>query len=417
MSDSARMKQRPNQREGARAVSAGMSARGLRAPLGLVILLLAACSGAARPAGEPRAAEQRAAVSGASAPTNAAAPADSAYGKLDVLVTHVRKRNTDAYAVKSPAGIDEASFVRIGGIEQWITIRGQNRANPVLLFLHGGPGDVTSPWGYAYFAPWYTQFTVVEWDQRGAGRTLRKSGPSIAPTITVDRLVDDGIELSDYLRKHLGKEKIFIVGHSFGSTIGTLMARARPDLFFAYVGTAQVADNPRAEAFAYEALVKKAQASDNQRAKEELAQIGPPPRSSGQGYGVQRKWANQFEGADRFIYGTIGLALVGPGSTVDDFNDSADGQQLSGERLVPQTKAITAKDLGVDFALPIFVIQGVDDFTTPTELARQYVDKIKAPRKEFVVIEGAGHFAVFTKSDEFLKELVTRVRPLAQGAR
>jgi pimeloyl-ACP methyl ester carboxylesterase len=220
-------------------------------------------------------------VSGASAPTNAAASADSAYGKLDVVVAHVRKRNTDAYAVKSAAGIDEASFVRIGGIEQWITIRGQNRANPVLLFLHGGPGDVTSPWGYAYVAPWYTQFTVVEWDQRGAGRTLRKSGPSIAPTITVDRLVDDGIELSDYLRKHLGKEKIFIVGHSFGSTIGTLMARARPDLFFAYVGTAQVADTPRAEAFAYEALFKKAQASVNQRAKEELAQIGPPPRSSG----------------------------------------------------------------------------------------------------------------------------------------
>jgi hypothetical protein len=112
MSDSARMKHRPNQRAGARAVSAGMSARGLRGSLGLAVLLLASCSGAARPAGEPRAAEQRAAVSGACAPTNAAAPADSAYGKLDVLVTHVRKRNTDAYAVKSAAGIDEASFVR-----------------------------------------------------------------------------------------------------------------------------------------------------------------------------------------------------------------------------------------------------------------------------------------------------------------
>jgi pimeloyl-ACP methyl ester carboxylesterase len=338
---------------------------------------------------------------------------DTAYRKLDAFVSYVRSRNAASYAIRSATGIDEASYVPVGGIEQWVTIRGQNRDNPVLLFLHGGPGDVTNPWTFALFAPWQEQFTVVQWDQRGAGRTLRRAGPSIAPTVTLDRIVQDGLELAEYLRKHLGKDRIIIVGHSFGSIVGVLMARARPDLFFAYVGTGQVADGPRNDYAAYDVLMRKARALGDQQALDELSYIGPPPHKSPQGYDVQRKWANAFESADQFIYGTIGLALVAPGNSVDDINDSFEGQQLSGERLVPQTASLTPKDLGLEFAIPMFVFQGADDFTTPTELARRYLDSIKAPRKAFVAIAGAGHFAVFTKSDQFLKELATRVRPLA----
>jgi len=114
---------------------------------------------------------------------------DSEYRKFDEVVSFLRARNAQQYAISSPKGIDEAQFVAIGGIEQWVTIRGWDRDNPVLLFLHGGPGDVTNPWTFALFAPWEKHFTVVQWDQRGAGRTLRKTGPAIAPTMTVDRIV------------------------------------------------------------------------------------------------------------------------------------------------------------------------------------------------------------------------------------
>jgi len=178
-------------------------------------------------------------------PPAAPSAIDSEYRKFDELVSFVRARNAEQYAILSPKGIDEGSFVKIGGIEQWITIRGQDRDNPVLLFLHGGPGDVTNPWSFALFAPWEKYFTVVQWDERGSGRTLRKSGPAVAPTITVDRMVQDGIELTEYLRKHLGKEKIIIVGHSFGSILGTRMAKARPDIFYGCVGTGQVADGSK----------------------------------------------------------------------------------------------------------------------------------------------------------------------------
>jgi pimeloyl-ACP methyl ester carboxylesterase len=93
--------------------------------------------------------------------------------------------------------------------------RGPQQSRAV-VFLHGGPGDVTNPWSFLFFAPWEKHFTVVQWDQRGAGRTLRKTGPSVTSTMTVDRMTKDGIEVAEYLRKHLGKDKIIVLGHSFG---------------------------------------------------------------------------------------------------------------------------------------------------------------------------------------------------------
>lgn len=339
---------------------------------------------------------------------------DAEYRKLDALLSSVRARNSENFALPRD-GVDEGRFVSIGGIDQWVTIRGYDRANPVLLFLHGGPGDVTNPWSFALFAPWERQFTVVQWDERGSGRTFRKNGKSIAPTLTVERMAQDGIELAEYLRKHLGKAKIIIVAHSFGTILGLRMARARPDLFYAYVGTGQVANERRSYEVAYDALLKKARALGNADALAQLDEIGRPPYQDGRGYRVQWRWANAFEGADQFLFGTIGLALVAPGYSAQDINDSGDGQMLSGELLVPQLHSQGPKELGLEFAVPMFVFQGDEDFATPTSLARSYLDSMKAPTKAFVPIEGGGHFAVFMKSDRFLQELVHRVRPLAVG--
>jgi pimeloyl-ACP methyl ester carboxylesterase len=338
---------------------------------------------------------------------------DSAYRKFDAVESFIRNRNAVSYAITTPNGIDESSFVKIGAIEQWITIRGEDRHDPVLLFLHGGPGDVTSTWSFAFFAPWQRHFTVVQWDQRGAGRTLGRNGPSIRSTITVDRIVRDGIEVAEYLRDHLGKKKIILVGHSFGSVVGIGMARARPDLFHAFVGTGQVADETRNYASTFDALLNKARQTNNAEALSELKRVGPPPYKTGEGYQVQRKWANRFEGADQFLSGTIGFALVAPGYSVSDINDWFDGQILSANQLVPTMHSRGPKEFGTQFGLPIFFIQGAEDFTTSTALAREYFGMIRAPHKEFVPIKGGGHFAVFMRHAEFLDELVKRVRPLA----
>jgi pimeloyl-ACP methyl ester carboxylesterase len=333
--------------------------------------------------------------------------------KLDALFDFVRARNARDYVISGPDVIDEAKYLKVGGIEQWVTIRGENRANPVVLVLHGGPGDATNPWGYAGFRPWLKTYTVVQWDQRGSGKTLGRNGKDSAAALTIDRLVQDGVELADALRTSLRKDKIILVGHSFGSVLGVLMAKAKPELFSAFVGTGQVGDPSRGYTVAFEALLAHARAAGDARAVRELEEVGPPPYKDGQGYRVQRRWSNLFEGADAFIASMLGFALDAPGYTMHDVNDWLDGQMVSADHLVPESSGLTAASLTGRFALPVFVIQGADDFTTPTSLARTFVDGVEAPRKAFVTIKG-GHFAVFMNTPEFLKELGALLTPAAR---
>ena len=305
--------------------------------------------------------------------------------KLDEALDFLRNRNARDYAI-SPSGIDEAKYLKLGGIEQWITIRGEDRANPVVLVLHGGPGDATNPWGYAGFRAWLKTYTVVQWDQRGTGRTLGRNGPASAATLTIDRLVQDGVELADAVRISLRKDKIILVGHSWGSILGVLMAKAKPELFHAFVGTGQVGvvgdlNLTRQQRVAYDALLAKARSSGEARAVRELEEIGPPPRKDGRGHQVQRRWANLFEGADSFIASMGWFGLTAPGYTTRDVNDWFDGQNVSAERLMPQQYALAPTALAGRFGVPVFVIQGADDFTTPTSLAKAFVDGVEAPQR------------------------------------
>lgn len=334
-----------------------------------------------------------------------------AYKTLEAFLSFLKTRNATQYAITSTHGIDDGHYVSIGGIYQWISIRGWDRRNPVLLFLHGGPGDPTYPWSFMYFASWEKHFTIVQWDQRGAGRTLQKNGLGIASTITFDRMVRDGIELSQYLCEKLSTRKIVILGHSFGSVLGILMARMKPEMFYAYVGTGHVANTARSYAVNYGGLLQKAEALGNQQAVDELRKVGPPPYSSGNGYRMQWKWSTIFEGADKFLAGNIGRTLVAPGGTIQDVNNDADGMLLSADKLVPQSAAYQPQDLSLAFSIPIMVIQGAEDFTTATSLAQAYVNSITAPYKAFVTIPNGGHFAVFIHSDEFLASLLNLVQP------
>ena len=351
-----------------------------------------------------------ASLSAQEAPSGRAEAGD--FQKLEPALKFLRARNARDYAIASPNGIDEANYVEIGGLEQWITIRGEDRKNPVLLLLHGGPGDATNPWGYTGFRNWLKYFTVVQWDQRGAGRTFGRNGAAVASTIAIERMVQDGVELAELLSKRLQKDKIVLVGHSWGSILGVFMAKARPDLFYAFVGTGQVADPARNYAVAYAALVERASREGNSRALRELKEVGPPPYKDGKGFAIQRKWSNLFEGADVFLASTLGFALTAPGYSLGDINDWFEGQNVSAEHLVPQTSVLDPKLLAGEFAVPVFVIQGAEDFTTSASLAKAYLNSLHAPRKAFATIDGAGHFAVFTKQDAFLKELRAQVLPL-----
>jgi pimeloyl-ACP methyl ester carboxylesterase len=207
--------------------------------------------------------------------------------------------SSSALAIHSPNGIDEAMFVPLGGINQWITVRGQNRDNPVVLFLHGGPGAPTDLLDFSVAPAWTPSFTFVQWGQRGAGKTFG-SGGTVATDMTIDRMAQDGIELAQFLRGHLHKDKIIIVGHSWGSILGVHMAKARPDLFYAYVGAGQVVNAQENEALNYRRVLAKARTLGDTKAIAELQASGPPPYPAMKALTTQRIWAQAYEHADAY---------------------------------------------------------------------------------------------------------------------
>jgi pimeloyl-ACP methyl ester carboxylesterase len=317
----------------------------------------------------------------------------------------------------TPKRVNEETFVQIGGIPQWITIKGDDSNNPVLLFLHGGPGDALSPIADAMYAGWEKHFTLVQWDQRGAGRTYSKNGPSIEPTMTVERMAQDGVEVAEFLTQHLHKQKIVILGGSWGSILGVYMAHVRPDLFYAYVGVAQMVNWQQNVSASYTRVMDMAHAAGDQQAIAALASIGPPPWHSVSKWPIFRKWEKAYQ--TKLVTAppapeTISPEYASPSEQTQ--YDAADdfsflhfwGLTLSG----PFTK-VDLPSLGTTFAIPIFIIQGQQDLTAIPELAKAYFDSIHAPRKRFYLVPGTGHTDSATELDRTLKVLVEQVRPLA----
>jgi pimeloyl-ACP methyl ester carboxylesterase len=317
-----------------------------------------------------------------------------------------------ATAIDPVKGIDEGLFTRIGGIDQWISIRGKNRENPVLLIVHGGPGFAMSFMPRPYFFGWTSEFTVAEWDQRGAGKTYGKSGP-LGAGVTIDRMVEDGVEVAEFLRTRMHKRKVVLVGLSWGSMLGVRMALAKPDLFHAYVGTGQSVNQYKYKRIAYEQVLAEARRRNNAQAIKELEAVGPPPYDSGSKEGVHTKWATRFEPGQMSMAQGISLVLFESPAGPLDLRDYIRGLLSSDEFFRSQQRSVDLPSLGTDFAMPFFVFQGAEDNVTPVAPVREYIDRIRSPHKDLVLIPNAGHNVIATRSDEFLKLLVEKVRPLA----
>src|SRR6267142_5634316 len=180
--------------------------------------------------------------------------------------------NADAQAAK--AQIDRVLFVPLGGLEQWISIRGEDRSNPVLLVVHGGPGEAQWP-ATDIFKPWEKAFTVVQWDQRGTGHTYGHYREK-TPDVTLDRISKDGVELAVYLCRKLHKKKIIVLGHSWGSLVAVHMVQLRPELFAAYVGTGQVSSWAANVNSQFELHLAKARREGDEAQIKKLQAIGHP---------------------------------------------------------------------------------------------------------------------------------------------
>lgn len=315
-----------------------------------------------------------------------------------------------ATQIDSSEGIDEAFFTRIGGIDQWITIRGQSRGNPVILLLHGGPGIALSLMPADFLWSWSKPFTLVTWDQRGAGKTFGRSG-AVDAAVTIDRIVQDGIELAEFIRARLNKKKIVLVGVSWGSGIGVQMVKSHPDLFYAYVGTGQSVNQGRFKAIAYTQLLAEARSRNDRKAIIELEANGPPPYDSIAKETVHTKWANAYEPGQPSTANLVSMLLFDSDAGFLDLRNYARGLTTSQDHFRDAVKKEDLSSLGTDFGVPFFVFQGDRDNVTPVGPVKEYFDNVTAPHKELLVIQNAGHNVIATKSDEFLSLLVRRVRP------
>ena len=317
------------------------------------------------------------------------------------------------------ARIDRTAFVQLGGIDQWISLRGDDRANPVLLVVHGGPGEAQWPQAEIY-KQWENAFTVVQWDQRGAGHTFGRYGTN-TPDVSLDHISKDGVELAQYLCRELGKKKIIVLGHSWGSLVATRMVQMRPDLFAAYVGTGQVASWMAMVNIQYDLLLAKASRDGNQAIVKELEAIGRPGPTNADHFNFLNKyhfrslWAPSDQ---EWLQHLRSQAAELKAREPEQFKNLEDGMQFTSEHVLPDQIATNLPKMACHIHTAYFVIQGQDDIISPTQAAVDYFKCIKAPKKELILIPNAGHFAFMTASDKFLEGLTSKVRPiaLARGA-
>ena len=334
------------------------------------------------------------------------------------LLVHRKLRQAkvaSALKIDSARGIVEERFVTIGGIDQWISIRGDDRGNPVLLLIHGGPGSC-----YTIFTPhvraWERHFVVVQWDQRGAGKSFVRNGARGSGEISMQRLASDGIEVGEFLRAHLRKEKIFLLASSIGSTFGMDMARRRPDMFHAYIGTDQNVGMVRGRDETYSVVLARLGAHGIRDGVKAMQRIGADPtRWTRRQFNTVAQWTMKSDppGFRRTMKLLKDAVWYAPGWNLRDIRAFVAGMRFSLDKLLPEIVRYDAWAQGTRFNLPIFIFQGENDVLTTSSLARALFDDLDAPIKRMELIGDAGHFAAFQQPEQFLEKLLNFVRPLA----
>jgi pimeloyl-ACP methyl ester carboxylesterase len=304
--------------------------------------------------------------------------------------------------------IDESDFVPIGRIDQWIAIQGQEDANPAILFLHGGPAEAESPF-LREFVPWEHDFTVVNWDQRGSGKTYGRNGPA-TPGMTVERMAEDAIEVGEYALKKLKRKKLVLVGHSWGALLGLYAVARRPNLFYAFIGTGQPVNWTLTIEDRERWAREQAAAEHDTVSIQTLDATAALPVSDMKRVMASNKW--RLSPSD-VQYLTIERDFIGPPPfpTKGDVADWLAGGDFTGGKLWPTITSFDARKQFPKIPIPFFVIEGRDDHMVSFAAAKDYVEGVRAPSKAFIPIDG-GHFACFTNPAQFIRALRQCVVPL-----
>jgi proline iminopeptidase len=319
--------------------------------------------------------------------------------------------------IKTQNGISEIQYMSINNLRQYVLIRSKDVNNPVLLFLHGGPGASATALLRKFNNELEDHFTVVYWDQRGAGKSYNKAISK--DEIKVAKYIQDVDSLVSYLKERFNKEKIVLVGHSWGSRLGLYAVRNNPENYLVYIGIGQELSSFDGELISYNYSLAKAKETNNQKAIKELEEMGAPQSGhyldmykTGFWGGVKQKhwllklggerynktnytdWIFSIWGSREYSFFDLIRYGKASGFSAGNIIFDPDFNNIDFFKQIPEVK------------VPVFFISGVYDYNTPWELVEKYNAMLQAPKKEFIKYEKSGHSPVFEEPERFNKEII-----------
>jgi pimeloyl-ACP methyl ester carboxylesterase len=311
--------------------------------------------------------------------------------------------------------IDTLEAVQIGGMTQWIRVRGTNASNPVLLLMQQGPGlpIINETRGFERLLGLEKDFTVVYWDQRGTGLSsppLRKSSNTFH--IGAAQMIDDTVSMLELLHDRFGGKTI-VAGFSFGATFAAQAAVRRPDLIAVLVATGMDIDIPFAESHTYDFVLNTARKRGNRRAIRQLEKIGLPPHLDAKRFSTRARWATNYGGVTaNATFNTLLRALAGsllrsPDYSIADVIRTVRGVTITQAALLPELASTDLVHTMPRLDIPVVMAQGRLDQVAPAEPAQRFYDTLTAPGKQLVWFEKSAHTPHYDEPAKFRDLLMT----------
>jgi pimeloyl-ACP methyl ester carboxylesterase len=297
-------------------------------------------------------------------------------------------------------GIDEGFFLDVGGVRQWVAVRGSDAANPALLVLPGAGAGLAA--AAPFFSPWEGDFTLVHWDPPGGGYTAAANHADPTP-LSYQRIANDGVAVVEAVKARCGLERLAVAATSGGTIAALKMVRARPDLFCAYIGNGQVVKRAAQERLSHQLVLARARAAGDLATVATLGTAGEPPYANIAADLAKSVYANAPTPAEAPDWGVLmtrtppaPCARHAPAGVVpgDPMTTAFRAFQATSAELA----AFDARTLGLEFDLPMHIIQGADDIHTVTSEVVAWAEEIQAPAKSLALIPDAGHLSFFWRA-------------------
>ena len=300
--------------------------------------------------------------------------------------------------IKTYNSISSLEKIELGGFKQSILIRGDDLENPILLFLHGGPGMPMMYMAHSFQNSLEKEFIVIHYDRRGAGKSYKKH---IDPkSISDQQYYEDAIELVQYLCKRFNKEKVFLAGHSWGTYLGSILAYKNPELFHAYVSIGQVVNSEKARSLQKDFITKEANALNRTEALEDLKNYG---------YSAHEKWLFKFGAqihSDTSYNVFVKEGLRSPEYSLFDALKIGKGSGFSQKHIQYEIiPSAILEDSIQSYKIPCYFIVGEYDMTTPKPLIEEYFNKVNCPKKELILFKNSAHFPFYEEKELFFSHM------------